>query len=165
MVIGFTTTDVISAYHHWWCEFESPSGRGVQHYVIDKVCQRLATCRWFSLGPPVSSTNKTDCNDIAVILLKVKQIILFVLQFTFSCYPIGICKHFLCYLPIPSMCTCITIKVRRFNSRAYRGVLDTNMCDNIYQCTWFILKVLTTSASWHPAMYSPEPLLLRKTRI
>ena len=104
-------------------------------------------------------------HDIAEILLKVKQINLFVLQFTFSCYPIGICKHFLCNLPIPSMCTCITIKVRRFNSRAYRGVLDTTMCDDIYQCTWFILKFLTTSASWRPAMYSPEPLLLRKTRI
>ena len=27
--------------------------------VCDKVCQWLATGRWFSLGPPVSSTNKT----------------------------------------------------------------------------------------------------------
>jgi hypothetical protein len=26
---------------------------------------------WFSPGPPVSSTNKTDCHDIAEILLKV----------------------------------------------------------------------------------------------
>jgi hypothetical protein len=33
MVIGFTTTYAIGAYHHW-CEFESHSGRGVQHYVI-----------------------------------------------------------------------------------------------------------------------------------
>ena len=29
------------------------------------------TVRWFSLGPPVSSTNKTFCHDIAEILLKV----------------------------------------------------------------------------------------------
>jgi hypothetical protein len=28
--------------------------------LYDKVCQWLATCRWFSPGPPVSSTNKTD---------------------------------------------------------------------------------------------------------
>jgi hypothetical protein len=34
MVVGFTTTYAISAYHHWCCEFESRSGRGVQHYVI-----------------------------------------------------------------------------------------------------------------------------------
>ena len=34
MVVGFTTTYAISAYHHWWCEFESRSGRGAQHYVI-----------------------------------------------------------------------------------------------------------------------------------
>jgi hypothetical protein len=34
-------------------------------------CQWLATGRWFSPGPPVSSTNKTDRNDITEILLKV----------------------------------------------------------------------------------------------
>ena len=34
MVVGFTTTYAISAYHHWCYEFESLSGRGVQHYVI-----------------------------------------------------------------------------------------------------------------------------------
>jgi hypothetical protein len=27
--------------------------------------------QWFSLGTPVSSTNKTDCHDISEILLKV----------------------------------------------------------------------------------------------
>jgi len=31
MVIGFTTIYAISAYHHLCCEFESLSGRGVQH--------------------------------------------------------------------------------------------------------------------------------------
>ena len=33
MVVGFTTTYTISAYHHWCCGFESRSGRGVQHYM------------------------------------------------------------------------------------------------------------------------------------
>jgi hypothetical protein len=37
MVVGFTTTYAISAYHHWCCEFESRSGPGVQHYVIKFV--------------------------------------------------------------------------------------------------------------------------------
>jgi len=27
----------IGAYHHWCCEFEFCSGRGVQHYVIKFV--------------------------------------------------------------------------------------------------------------------------------
>ena len=36
MIVGFTTTYAISVYHHW-CEFESRSGRGVQHYVITFV--------------------------------------------------------------------------------------------------------------------------------
>ena len=34
MVVGFTTTYAISAYHHWCFEFEARSGRGVQQYVI-----------------------------------------------------------------------------------------------------------------------------------
>ena len=33
MVVGFTTTYAINA-HHYWCDFESRSGQGVQHYVI-----------------------------------------------------------------------------------------------------------------------------------
>jgi hypothetical protein len=40
LVSPLTTTCAISAYHHW-CEFESRSGRGVQHYVIKFVsCDR-----------------------------------------------------------------------------------------------------------------------------
>jgi hypothetical protein len=37
MIVEFTTTYAISAYHHWCCEFESRSGRGAQHYVITFV--------------------------------------------------------------------------------------------------------------------------------
>ena len=46
--------------------------RGVIHTTLcDKVCQRLATGRWFSPDTPVSITNKTDHHDITEILLKV----------------------------------------------------------------------------------------------
>ena len=46
--------------------------RGVLDTTLcDKVCQWLATGRWFSPGTPVSSTNKTDRHDITEILLKV----------------------------------------------------------------------------------------------
>jgi hypothetical protein len=62
MVVGFTTTYVISTYHHWNCEFEP---------LCDKVCQLLATGQWFSPGTLASSTNKIDCHDITEILLKV----------------------------------------------------------------------------------------------
>jgi hypothetical protein len=34
MVVEFIPTYAISTYHHGCCEFESRSGRGVQHYVI-----------------------------------------------------------------------------------------------------------------------------------
>ena len=39
--------------------------------LCDKVCQRLATGRWFFPGPPVSSTNETVRHDLTEILLKV----------------------------------------------------------------------------------------------
>jgi hypothetical protein len=46
--------------------------RGVLDTTLsDKVRQLLAICRWFSPGTPVSSTYKTDHNDITEILLKV----------------------------------------------------------------------------------------------
>ena len=72
MVVGFTTTYAISAYHHYGCEFESRSWRGVLDATLcDKVCQLLVAGRWLSQGTPVSSTKKTDCHDLAEILLKV----------------------------------------------------------------------------------------------
>ena len=46
-------------------EFESRSGRCVQHYVIKFVSDLRHVG-----GTPVSSTNKTDCHDITEILLK-----------------------------------------------------------------------------------------------
>jgi hypothetical protein len=40
MIVRFTTTHVLSAYHHWCCEFESPPGRGVLDSTLcDKVCK------------------------------------------------------------------------------------------------------------------------------
>jgi hypothetical protein len=39
--------------------------------LCDKACQCLAAVQWFSRGTPVSSTNKTDRQDITEILLKV----------------------------------------------------------------------------------------------
>ena len=39
--------------------------------LCDKVCRWLAIGRWFSPGTPVSSTNKTDRDDITEIVLKV----------------------------------------------------------------------------------------------
>ena len=39
--------------------------------LCDQVCPWLAASRWFSPGTPVSSTNKTDRNDITEILLQV----------------------------------------------------------------------------------------------
>ena len=59
MVVEFTAPYAISAYHHCCCEFESRSGRGVQHYVIMFV------------SPPVSSSNKTDRHDRTEIWLNV----------------------------------------------------------------------------------------------
>jgi hypothetical protein len=52
--------------------FRTPLWRGVVDTTLcDKVCQWLATGRWFSPGTLVFSNNKTDRNDITEILLKV----------------------------------------------------------------------------------------------
>jgi hypothetical protein len=49
-----------------------PLRRGVLDTTLcDKICQWLAAGWWFSMGTPVSSTNKTDRHDITEILLKV----------------------------------------------------------------------------------------------
>ena len=72
IVVWSTTTFAISAYHHRSCEFESRSWRGGLNITLcDKVCQWLATGRWFSPGTLVSSINKTNRHDITEILLKV----------------------------------------------------------------------------------------------
>ena len=52
---------------------QTPLRRGVFDTTLcDKICQWLATGQWFSLGTPVSSTNKIDCHNVIYeILLKV----------------------------------------------------------------------------------------------
>jgi hypothetical protein len=42
-----------------------PLKRGMLNTTLcDKVCQWLAAGQWVSVGPPISSTNKIDCQDI-----------------------------------------------------------------------------------------------------
>ena len=67
IVVEFTTTYAISAYHHLSCEWEPCSWRGVLDTTLcDQVCMSRETgwYWWFSPGTQVSSTNKTDCHDI-----------------------------------------------------------------------------------------------------
>jgi len=96
----------ISAYHHWCCEFESRSGRGVQCTTLcHKVSQWLATGRWFSTGTPISFTNKTDPHDITEILLKVE---LKTIQPTNQsiCWKISSARH---------VCSCTFFRIYKWN--------------------------------------------------
>ena len=63
MVVGYTTACAISAYHLLSCGSDPVHGEVylIHHYVI----KWFAAGRWFSSGPPISSTNKTDRHDIA----------------------------------------------------------------------------------------------------
>ena len=89
MVVGCTTTCAISVYHHWCCELEPRSYRGALDTTLcDKVRQWLAAGRWFSVGTPVSSTDKTDRHDIAEILLKVA---LNIINLTHLCLDLAVC--------------------------------------------------------------------------
>jgi hypothetical protein len=59
-VVGFTATYAISAYHHWFGEFESRPGRGVQHYVIKFVSNlQQVGCflRILRFPPPIKLTD------------------------------------------------------------------------------------------------------------
>ena len=56
------TTNVVSS---------NPAQTRCTFTLCDKVCQWLATGRYFSPDTPLSSTNKTDCHDITEILVKV----------------------------------------------------------------------------------------------
>ena len=60
----------IITYHHWCCEFESRSERGVQHYVIkfiNGLRQVDGFLRVLRFPPPI----KLITDDITKILLKV----------------------------------------------------------------------------------------------
>jgi hypothetical protein len=95
MVVEFTTTYAISADHHWSCEFTPCSWRGVLDTTMcDKVCQWLATGRWFSPGTPVSSTNKTD-----ILLTEELNTITLPLHLTF--YGLGVLNPLLQYSSHP----------------------------------------------------------------
>jgi hypothetical protein len=54
MVVWITTTYAINAYHHWCCEFESWSGKGVQQYVIKFVSNlwQVGGFLWVLRFPP-----------------------------------------------------------------------------------------------------------------
>ena len=47
MVVGYITTYAITAYHHYRCEFESCSWRGVLNTTL-KFVHWLVTGQWFS---------------------------------------------------------------------------------------------------------------------
>ena len=62
----------LTLYYYISCNVEPRSWRDVLNTTLcDKVCQRLATGRWFSPGTAVSSTNKTNHHNITEILLRV----------------------------------------------------------------------------------------------
>ena len=63
----FTNTFAIGVYHHWCCEFESRSGRSVQHFVIKFISDRTVVFSGYS----GFFTNNTDHHDMTEILLKV----------------------------------------------------------------------------------------------
>ena len=70
MIVGFTTTYAISTYHHLTLLVRIPPRWGVLNTTLcDQVCQqRVGGFLW---GTLVSSTNKTDLNNITEIFLKV----------------------------------------------------------------------------------------------
>ena len=67
-VDGFTTTYAISAYHHWWCEFDSPSGRGVHNYVIKFVSDLRQDCGFLWVFYQLNWSPRYNWNILTVAL-------------------------------------------------------------------------------------------------
>jgi hypothetical protein len=89
------------AYHHWSCEFESSSWRGVLDITIcHKVYPWLSAGRWFS---SVSSANKTDRQDIIEILLKVALNIIPLILLSLQVY---LFTYIILYVFIFPICLC-----------------------------------------------------------
>jgi hypothetical protein len=70
MVVGVTATHTICAYHHWCCEFESHSGRGVQHVVIMFVSDLWQVCGFLRVQYRGSQIKKTFLNSITFLKKK-----------------------------------------------------------------------------------------------
>jgi hypothetical protein len=64
MIVGFTTTYISNQFLSQLMLWVRISTRTRCTTLCDKVCQWLATGRWFSPVPPVSFTNTTDRHDI-----------------------------------------------------------------------------------------------------
>ena len=56
VIVGFTTTYVISAYKHWCYEFEFHSGRSVHHYVIKFASDLRQVGSFLRFPPPIKQT-------------------------------------------------------------------------------------------------------------
>ena len=72
MVVSFTTTYSISAYHHLFVRPNPAHGDvySIQHYVIQFV-RDIRQIGGFLRVLPFSTSNKTDCHYLAEILAKV----------------------------------------------------------------------------------------------
>jgi hypothetical protein len=75
-VIGTTLSshmecDWHNTFESYKCDWQNISESYCDTTIGDQVCQWLTSDLWFSLGTPVSSTNKTDRHDTTEILLKV----------------------------------------------------------------------------------------------
>jgi hypothetical protein len=88
----------------------------IQHYVLKSLsvtCSTLAGL-WFSPGTLVSSTNKTDCHDLAEILLKVTLNIITLTLFVPDSFIIHLIQYFkVVMVKILTLCSTVnTFKVK-----------------------------------------------------
>ena len=72
MIVGFTSTCAVSAYHQYSYEFQPVHGEvySIQHYLM-KFVSNLQQVGVFFPGTPISSTNKINRHNITEIVCKV----------------------------------------------------------------------------------------------
>ena len=99
MVVGFTTTYGINAYHSHVASSNPVHCEVLNAKLCDKVCQWVAPGRCVSPDTLVSSTNETSLHNITEILLKV---VLNAIAITEKERLFNLYSHYKCYMPYSS---------------------------------------------------------------
>ena len=124
-LLAITVQTLFHNTRYFWCLLDiSRSWPGVLHTTLcEKVCQWLATGRWFSPGTPVFSTNKINAKiyswNIVESGVKYHKFPLKLLH----CYLLG------CFIPHILRSVCMNINIYSF----LETVLRCNLCVKIWR--------------------------------
>ena len=142
-VIGFRTTNAISVNHHWCSSSSLDQGEA---YNI-KVCQWLATDRWFSQTQINQSLNQfsviTDYRFFLSFFLFFWSLCC---RFTVSCYLLSFMP--IIYMPFFCICTDVLIMIYSDDDKVRLSVRFICYLILLFHCLSSI-QIVTTASSYN----------------